>query len=860
MQFEELTSKIQKLVNEKYYNYTFPEDKSYQMYDFYVIDYLDFLINNMPSKNFRDLPDDLVDSVQDAKKKLFPKLREELLDAVFYAVCAELRHADVYKDNRKLFKDNERFKKIYNLYLRYFLFHRTSQDQTTDLQDIYGVTKPSSDIRPPESEKNNNLDRNLSFKAANYAIKESGMSKRDFMEMCFELYRNGQWSPSYGGKAWARICNGWIMLNDADKIEVPASKKPGEGAKPMGVAIDHVYDLQHNTDTVFNKLKSYYKEGYYWIKRALDHKANVKTYWDLLKHTSGQVKSMAGPVLYNRLGQSWEKETQYQRPVKKEEKVEKQPEEKVEKQSDNSNQDYELDDQGNFASPKGLNVGDMVEWNDNHGDMIKGKKYTINQITTRSRRTNNSILYVKTESGDEFGFYVKRFKPATETTAETKAEPAPNNASTDYDLDEQGNFASPKGLKVGDMIEWNNNSAYNMTKGKAYKIDHIESNDNSNYCLIDIKNDKGEQQSYYVKRFKPVSKPKAEPTNASTEYELGILGNFASPKGLKVGDMIEMVEDDYPNMTKGKAYEIRRIESNDFTPACYIFVIDDSDNISEYYVSEFKPVSKAVARKQRTPNAKSSQYDLNQNGTFNSAQGLKVGDDIVCSETVKVWLVANDMTRGKVYKITSIANSTTVYVINDIGQRCKCYLERFKPVTESKPEPTKRSRYELKENGTFKTTKGLKKGDVIVCVNNKPAEITKLTLNKQYLVGYIANSVYFLVKNDDGEEKFYNISKFKPVTEAKAEPTTQPEPTKRSRYELNENGTFKTTKGLKKGDVIVCVDTRKTDFFIPNLTLNKQYLIQDINSSNTLQLKDDNGNSKGYYVTRFKPSNKGPQI
>jgi len=46
MQFEELTSKIQKLVNEKYYNYTFPEDKSHQMYDFYVIDYLDFLINN----------------------------------------------------------------------------------------------------------------------------------------------------------------------------------------------------------------------------------------------------------------------------------------------------------------------------------------------------------------------------------------------------------------------------------------------------------------------------------------------------------------------------------------------------------------------------------------------------------------------------------------------------------------------------------------------------------------------------------------------------------------------------------------------------------------------------------------------
>jgi len=778
MQFEELTLKIQKLVNEKYYNYTFPEDKSYQMYDFYVIDYLDFLINNMPSKNFRDLPDDLVDSVQDAKKKLFPKLREELLDAVFYAVCAELRHAEVYKDNRKLFKDNERFKKIYNLYLRYFLFHRTSQDQTTDLQDIYGVTKPSSDIRPPESEKTNNLDRNISFKAANYAIKESGMSKRDFMEMCFELYQNGQWQSSYGGKAWARICNGWIMLNDADKIEVPASKKPGEGAKPMGVAIDHVYDLQHNTDTVFNKLKSYYKEGYYWIKRALDHKANVKTYWDLLKHTSGQVKSMAGPVLYNRLGQSWEKETQYQSPVKKEKEVEKQPEEKVEKQPVNSNQDYDLDEQGNFTSPNGLKAGDMVEWHaDGNPDMTKGKAYEIKSISGANNKL--SLVFITTDKNYEYGFYVYRFKPATgttagttaETTAETKAEPAPNNASTDYELDEQGNFSSPKGLKAGDMIEWNNNSDYNMTKGKAYKIDHIESNDNSNYCLIDIKNDKGEQQSYYVKRF--------------------------------------------------------------------------------------KPVSNAVARKQRTPNAKSSQYDLNQNGTFDSAQGLKVGDDVVCVETVNVWLVANDMTAGKVYKITSIVNSITVNVINDIGQQRQCYIKRFKPVTESKPEPTKRSRYELNENGNFKSPKGLKVGDMIEWnINDDSYPMTK---GKTYQIKGIEknqNSDVCLIDiiNDFGYSVVYFVKSFKPASNVK--PT---EPTKRSRYELNENGTFKTTKGLKKGDVIVCVDARKTSF-IPNLTLNKQYLIQDINSSDTLQLKDDNGISKGYYVTRFKPSNKGPQI
>src|SRR4051812_30668069 len=98
MLFDDLLQKIEPFIlMEKYYKYQFPEKKPLQMYDFYVLDYLNYLVDNMPSKNFRDLPPDLEDSVHDAIKLLLPSLRQELLDAVFYAVCAEMRHADVHK-------------------------------------------------------------------------------------------------------------------------------------------------------------------------------------------------------------------------------------------------------------------------------------------------------------------------------------------------------------------------------------------------------------------------------------------------------------------------------------------------------------------------------------------------------------------------------------------------------------------------------------------------------------------------------------------------------------------------------------------------------------------------------------------
>ena len=82
------------------------------------------------------------------------------------------------------------------------------------------------------------------------------------MKLMEELFLNADWESGYGGKAWADICKGWTRLynahSDGDLI----------------VAIDHIYDLQHNSDTVFNKVQSYeINRRYDWLKNALNLKA-----------------------------------------------------------------------------------------------------------------------------------------------------------------------------------------------------------------------------------------------------------------------------------------------------------------------------------------------------------------------------------------------------------------------------------------------------------------------------------------------------------------------------------------------------------------------------------------------------------
>lgn len=309
------------LFQEKFYDYNIPQDKKTLMYDFYVINYLEYLLT-LPSKSFRDLPDDIIDSVKNMAGNLYPYLKTELLDAVFFAICAEFRHFDSNsyrgENTRRIEQSDDTIKDFFKNFMKYYKFHMKGVKDQEELSKVFGVRKPSTQKRPPQVEKTNEASRLLSYKAVNYALEKTGLSRRNFVEIANDAFKKMKWNSSYGGDAWSGICQGWLALNSAEKMYSQSAVAPqrDEGSKKpkketaqeitIPTAIDHIYDLQHNTDTVFNKLKAYYKGGYGWIKDALDNKANVKSYYELLSKASGTVRTIAPKVLYNKMGETWQ--------------------------------------------------------------------------------------------------------------------------------------------------------------------------------------------------------------------------------------------------------------------------------------------------------------------------------------------------------------------------------------------------------------------------------------------------------------------------------------------------------------------------------------------------------------------------
>jgi hypothetical protein len=133
-------------------------------------------------------------------------------------------------------------------------------------------------------------------------MKQTGMKEADFVDIAEAAFGGGElsWAGAYGGKPWANICDGWQKLKNSPKEQ-------------LSIWIDHIYDLQHNTDTVFNKLQSYYKEseGWSWIKRALDFKFKSTNVYQFFDKVSPDLKNFAAAVIKDMSGtdfESWAKQ------------------------------------------------------------------------------------------------------------------------------------------------------------------------------------------------------------------------------------------------------------------------------------------------------------------------------------------------------------------------------------------------------------------------------------------------------------------------------------------------------------------------------------------------------------------------
>jgi len=287
-----------KVILEKNYSYSIPQDKELILYDFYMLVHLNAL-----KKEGKFQPGDKKDhfgqvsqttthsmgldhstefSFEEIKKQLIGYLQPELLEASLFSISCELRH--VFDNNSPLNITatlGPQIAEFYtNLKYNYEKLKKVSQikrDGDSTIKDLINKRRrkfnKKYNIKMKEGGASRNTDYRISYKALKQTIAKLNISEVEVAEIGRKSFLSLQWGASYGGKPWASICDAYIKLYYA-KREVDQI-----------IYIDNMYHQQHNTDTVFNKLQSYYKSnaGYRWVLNALNFKADVKDNWDRIK-------------------------------------------------------------------------------------------------------------------------------------------------------------------------------------------------------------------------------------------------------------------------------------------------------------------------------------------------------------------------------------------------------------------------------------------------------------------------------------------------------------------------------------------------------------------------------------------------
>ena len=293
MKFEALNN----LLLEFQFEYKVPEDKEELLYDFYTLE----AIRNYPpmdGSNWELRPNkDLQATLDSATDTLLDELREEMMLALQYALGAEFRHiSDATKDDTSdttmgdLQLKEKWFADFIHAYVR-------EMNIVNPRFSVHGVNI-QKDVKRSAKEralfKHSEAGRTKSYNAVKSTLDTLNMDMTTFVDAAELVFDKLDWDSSYGGKKWAGIARGWKHLYDTTLINQKQKEIP-----EMFIWIDHAYSLQHNNDTVLNKLKTYYRadSNYTWIKKALDHKRDTNDPWTLWQKSSRGMKMIAQRVL-----------------------------------------------------------------------------------------------------------------------------------------------------------------------------------------------------------------------------------------------------------------------------------------------------------------------------------------------------------------------------------------------------------------------------------------------------------------------------------------------------------------------------------------------------------------------------------
>lgn len=308
------------------WTYEIPDDKKEQLYDFYMLEYLlphgvqlhltPFFFGNQedqqgekdtetgkihgePSKTIEDKFSKALYEVAD---KLLPHLKKELLDVVYFSLGAELKH--VWDTHHNQTNQQAIFKTIKNElgpeYARMLKQFTINYHVITNNSEVKKLL-PRPNFEPVFSSSEE------SHKKSNHAMRAAGGTPEQWATLLQWLFNNEKqskqekktpsvtWSSAYGGPAWGRIAEGWLLLYHAKTV-------------PQMIAyIDHIYDLEHNTGSVFTKVLSYAKDyGYTWVKEALDHKRDLTSPHEMMEHVSHKMRDLALIGIKLKTGKTWQ--------------------------------------------------------------------------------------------------------------------------------------------------------------------------------------------------------------------------------------------------------------------------------------------------------------------------------------------------------------------------------------------------------------------------------------------------------------------------------------------------------------------------------------------------------------------------
>jgi hypothetical protein len=220
-------------------------------------------------------------NLEDAVKELTSGMKKHMLDSLLFSISAELRH---YKSNRQpdQLLDNPFMKAYSEIYDAY---NAVSDKNLPEYAQKY--LKPMYPESPrARITKGSSQGYQLSNAAVRKALEETGTTIEDFSNIVEKLFRKGNWNSSYGGNPWGNIAEGLRMVNQANDTE------------SLIKSIDNAYDLQHNTATVFNKIKKYQREGgYKWLQDMLDFKYHAASPRELTPMASSAAQKITTPAL-----------------------------------------------------------------------------------------------------------------------------------------------------------------------------------------------------------------------------------------------------------------------------------------------------------------------------------------------------------------------------------------------------------------------------------------------------------------------------------------------------------------------------------------------------------------------------------